>query len=134
MEHNVDDLKEILKSHNIKPSTIRIKILDLLKKENSHPTALNIYDQLIDDIPTLSKTSVYNTLDVFLENGLIQSVSLHENEARFDIITEKHGHFKCTKCNLVYDFKLNGNMYKELEDFIIMDEDIQLYGLCNNCK
>lgn len=69
-----------------------------------------------------------------IEKELIKSVKLDEKETRFDIKTSPHGHFKCMKCNKVYDFDINNVRYKDLEDFEILKNDIQLYGLCKNCR
>ena len=134
MEYNTTDLKEHLTKHNIKPSNIRIKVLDYLLRNKNHPTANEIYEALIDDIPTLSKTSIYNTLDKFLEEHLVSEILLDQHEARYDVITKKHGHFKCEKCNRIYDFELDSFDYASLEGFIVKDEQIQLYGICKDCR
>ncbi len=134
MNHDIEYLKEYLVRYDIKPSNIRLKVLDLLLSKHNHPTAFEIYEELLEDLPTLSKTSIYNTLDKFSEMGLVNSVSLNDKEAHFDIVTRKHGHFRCEKCNKIYDFDLVNTDYKDLQDFIIKDEDIHLYGLCKNCR
>ncbi len=63
-----------------------------------------MYKSLLKEIPTLSKTSVYNTMDLFLEKNLVQSITIENNEVRYDADISDHGHFKCTKCSGVYDF------------------------------
>ena len=134
MKHEINYLKDYLESYKINVSNIRIFILDILLSSDNHLTADEIYKELKNIMPTLSKTSVYNTLDLFIEKELIKSVKLDEKETRFDIKTSPHGHFKCIKCNKVYDFDINNVRYKDLEDFEILKNDIQLYGLCKNCR
>ncbi len=134
MKHEINYLKDYLESYKINVSNIRIFILDILLSSDNHLTADEIYKELKNIMPTLSKTSVYNTLDLFIEKELIKSVKLDEKETRFDIKTSPHGHFKCMKCNKVYDFDINNVRYKDLEDFEILKNDIQLYGLCKNCR
>lgn len=134
MKHEINYLKDYLESYKINVSNIRIFILDILLSSDNHLTADEIYKELKNIMPTLSKTSVYNTLDLFIEKQLIKSVKLDEKETRFDIKTSPHGHFKCIKCNKVYDFDINNVRYKDLEDFEILKNDIQLYGLCKNCR
>ncbi|HEY4544232.1 MAG TPA: transcriptional repressor [Tissierellaceae bacterium] len=134
MKHEISYLKDYLESYKINVSNIRIFILDILLSSDNHLTADEIYKELKNIMPTLSKTSVYNTLDLFIEKELIKSVKLDEKETRFDIKTSPHGHFKCIKCNKVYDFDINNVRYKDLEDFEILKNDIQLYGLCKNCR
>ena len=60
---------EYLLSYEIKPSVQRIAIMDYLLKHHTHPCIDEIYMALHDDIPTLSKTTVYNTLKLFVEHG-----------------------------------------------------------------
>lgn len=129
-------MKNYLKKHDIKPSTIRIKILNYLLNNKVHPTVDDIYINLLDDIPTLSKTSVYNTLDLFLEKGVVSVVALKEKELRYDIVTDYHGHFKCEVCKKVYDVPLSGKLIKgdELEGFVVKDKNIHLYGICKKCN
>ncbi len=56
MKQNTEQIKKYLKEHNIKPSTIRIKVFDFLLNNRIHPTIDEIYNNLINEIPTLSKT------------------------------------------------------------------------------
>lgn len=135
MNYDVDWAKEHLNEHSIKPSTIRIKILQYLMDNRIHPTVEEIYKKLIDKIPTLSKTSVYNTLELFLENGIVQLVNIDEKESRYDIDTSFHGHFKCEKCGKVYDFNITAKELGEdnLKDFCIKDRKIYYEGICKDC-
>ncbi|MCR2044764.1 Fur family transcriptional regulator [Anaerosalibacter massiliensis] len=135
MPFTVEVAKQSLKEHNIKPSTIRIKILQYLMDNKLHPTADHIYKYLINDIPTLSKTSVYNTLELFLENNLVNIVTIDDKESRYDINTSTHGHFKCEKCNKIYDFHISSNNLngKEIDGFIINNKKIYYEGICKEC-
>ena len=60
--------KNCLESKNIKPTLIRVKILEYLKANKTHPTAESIYEKLEKEIPTISRTSVYNALNLFSES------------------------------------------------------------------
>ena len=136
MKDTVNQLKEYLIKHDIKPSTIRLKILEYLLNNPIHPTADDIYKSLLDQIPTLSKTSIYNTMDLFAGKGVVKVISLDEKEARYDINTCLHGHFKCHVCERIYDFPISCDIQtpQELEGFAINDIDINFYGICQNCK
>lgn len=136
MKTDTLELKEYLRNHYIKPSTIRIKILKYLMENKTHPTVDEIYEALTDDIPTLSKTSVYNTLDIFLKKGVVSIVTIDEKESRYDIDTSIHGHFKCENCGNIYDFKVFVTNFEEegIEDFEINKKSIYYSGICNKCK
>ena len=67
MTHNVENVGEYLKENGIKPSYQRMKIYEFLLQNRIHPTVDTIYRALNKEIPTLSKTTVYNTLNLFIE-------------------------------------------------------------------
>jgi Fe2+ or Zn2+ uptake regulation protein len=129
------DFVRILVEHNIAPSIQRIKILEYLSNYKTHPTADMIYRELVKQIPTLSKTTVYNTLKTFTEKGLLKALAIFDNEVRYDFNTDQHIHFKCSKCGLVFD--LDSSHEKFNEDFIeghkILEYHINLKGICKNC-
>jgi Fur family peroxide stress response transcriptional regulator len=126
---------EILQKNNIKPSYARIRIFEYLTVKNSHPTVDEIYNALAKDIPTLSKTTVYNTLDLFIEKGLARIINIEENETRYDAIMSNHGHFKCESCGKIYDFNVDIDSLKsaDLNNFKINDKNVYFKGICPRC-
>ena len=126
---------EILKSHDIKPTVVRLKVYEYLTSMKNHPTADTVYKSLLNEIPTLSKTSVYNTMETFLEKHLIQAVTIEENEIRFDADISDHGHFKCTSCGSVFDFHVDlSSVEPDLpSDFTVNEKHIYYKGICSNC-
>ncbi len=131
----MQDIIEILKEHNIAPSMQRVKILEYLQNNRIHPTADIIYQALMDEIPTLSKTTVYNTLNAFIEKGILVALSLFENEVRYEYNTDPHIHFKCSICGKIYDLDKSYDLYKD--DFIdghkVTEHHVNLKGICKNC-
>ncbi len=129
------NISEYLKDHGIKPSFQRIKIFKYLKDHKNHPTVDIIYKELIKEIPTLSKTTVYNTLNLFMEKNIVNIITIEENETRYDADTSLHGHFKCKECGFVYDFDLNIPQLskKILKDFETNEKHIYFKGKCKNC-
>ena len=73
-----------LRRYNIKPSVQRMAVLDYLMTHHTHPTADTIFNALYPSIPTLSKATVYNTLNLLTEHGVIQMITIDEKNARFD--------------------------------------------------
>ena len=67
------DVVKRLQNHNIKPSVQRIAIMNYLIEHRTHPTVDEIYTALSPSIPTLSKTTVYNTLKLLSEQGAAQT-------------------------------------------------------------
>ncbi len=137
----LDDLKQILERNGIVPSYHRIKIYEYLMNNKSHPTADTIYTDIIKLIPTLSKTTIYNTLKTFTGKGLIRSITIEDNEVRFDQDTRVHGHFKCLKCGSLRDIMFNDAMNSCMTEFAasrkdeysIVESHVYFKGLCKKC-
>lgn len=129
-------LGDCLKESGIKPSYQRIKIYEYLKENKDHPTVDNIYHALNTQIPTLSKTTVYNTLKIFIEKGIAMAITIDDNEVRFEANMETHGHFKCQACHRIYDFKVDFDAMAEdkLEGFEVFEQQLFFYGICKYCR
>lgn len=87
-----------LLEHNIKPSMQRIAIMEYLMEHPIHPSADDIYTALSPSMPTLSKTTVYNTLKLFSEQGAALMLTIDEKNTNFDADTSVHSHFLCKRC------------------------------------
>ena len=128
--------KFYLKSKNIKPTFIRVKILEYLKENKTHPTAESIYEKLEKEIPTISKTSVYNTLNLFSELGLICPISITGKEARYDINVSPHPHFVCEKCGRIFDLDIECKYQKKgtVNGHKITEWHGYFKGVCKECQ
>jgi Fe2+ or Zn2+ uptake regulation protein len=131
----INNVGDYLKNHGIKPSYQRIKIFEYLIKYKNHPTVDTIYRELVNKIPTLSRTTVYNTLKLFVEQNVAIIINIEDNELRYDADVSKHGHFKCDKCGKIYDFNVNFDNInlEEIKKFKIHEYHFYLKGICNNC-
>ncbi len=124
-----------LTSNNIKPSLQRLRIFEYLYNSAEHPTVDTIYSDLVSAIPTLSKTTVYNTLKLFIDNGITSTLTIEENEVRYDAIMEEHAHFKCDTCGHIYDVEIDISTlkFKKIKSFKVETTNIYLNGKCNKC-
>lgn len=95
-----------LTMHGVKPSVQRLAVMDYLLKHRTHPTADEIYSELHQDMPTLSKTTVYNTLKLLTEQGAAKQLTIDERHVCFDAVLQPHAHFFCTRCGKMYDVQL----------------------------
>ncbi|RKX96022.1 MAG: transcriptional repressor [Spirochaetes bacterium] len=132
---DMKSLQEHLIKNGINPSFQRLKILEYLMNNDTHPTVDNIYNALIDIIPTISKTTIYNTLKLFVEKKLAQTITIDENEVRYDGNVEPHAHFKCIKCGRIYDIKIDSSNfdYNQIDGHKVLECHIYLKGVCKNC-
>ena len=124
-----------LQKHNINPSHQRVMILKYLVENQCHPSVEQIFSALRDSIPTLSKATVYNTLNLFIEAKLVRTLAIEETETRFDIVMQNHGHFKCTSCGAIYNFAVNIDLFltDDLRGFQIAEKNVHFHGICPAC-
>lgn len=131
------EARDYLISKGIHFSQQRIAIMDYLMSHRTHPTAEEIYQALNAKMPTLSLTTVYNTLRLFAEQNAIQIVNIEEKNARFDACMEAHAHFQCTKCGAIYDIGLPAAdglpANPSLKDYIVHSTQIYYKGICPKC-
>lgn len=128
---------EQLLEYNIKPSMQRIAVMEYLMKHRTHPSADEIYTALSPSMPTLSKTTVYNTLKLFAEQGAALMLTIDEKNANFDGDTSAHAHFLCKSCGHIYDLKCP-EAIKSVEDQDIDGHHVSemhyyYKGICKNC-
>lgn len=131
------DVYGYLSKYGIKPSMQRVAVMEYLMTHATHPTADEIYVALSPSMPTLSKTTVYNTLKLLAAHGAILLLDIDERNARFDGDTSPHAHFWCRGCGMVRDLP----MPVAPEELVLNDsrfevDDMQVYykGYCPKCS
>lgn len=136
MRNSIEHILQLFSEKGIKPSLQRIRIMDFLVGNRTHPTVETIYKHLLPEIPTLSKTTVYNTLKLLAGKNLISTINIEDTETRYDADTSLHGHFKCYSCQNIYDFELASKEFetKDLGGYDISEHHIYLKGVCKTCK
>jgi Fe2+ or Zn2+ uptake regulation protein len=135
MSISVKEIKDYLMKNQIKPSFPRLKIFEYLASNTAHPTADDIHRALSEEIPTLSKTTVYNTLELFIRSNIVRPVTIEGNELRYDVDVSNHGHFKCRSCNIIYEFDVDPAVLNpgSLKEFDIHEKNIYFMGICPDC-
>jgi Fur family transcriptional regulator, peroxide stress response regulator len=135
LNQKIDNFACVLVEKKIKPSYQRIKILQYINENINHPTVDNIFNNLVAEIPTLSKATVYNTLELFKGAGLVKVINIENNETRYDSRVYNHGHFKCESCKRIYDFEvdIDNLAVNSLEFFKINDKNVYFKGICPKC-
>jgi Fur family peroxide stress response transcriptional regulator len=131
----IDHIQEELVRKGIRPSYQRIRVLEALTRKETHLTVDEIFNQLSPEIPTLSKTTVYNTLHMLVEAGLAREVTIDETETRYDATLRDHGHFRCESCGTIYNFEIDLEKMpiQGLNSFVISEKNVYFKGLCPNC-
>jgi Fur family peroxide stress response transcriptional regulator len=107
-------------------------MLKYLEQERNHPTPDTLFDALVGELPTLSRTSVYNTLNALEGAGLVRRVGIDDNQTRYDAFMPDHGHFKCLDCGKVFDFD-TPVACPAPKGFSVCRRDMFLWGQCPEC-
>nr|WP_320133121.1 Fur family transcriptional regulator [uncultured Holophaga sp.] len=125
------ELAERLRRCGIQPTPQRLAVAGFALEARTHPTADEVYAQVLPTCPTLSRATVYNTLNLLVERGLLQTRRLQEGTVRFDPQTEAHHHFVDDKTGQILDIpwgalKLQG--HQDLEGLEVTDYHVVLRG------
>lgn len=83
----------LLETHGIHPTAQRIRIAELLFSREQHLTAEQVIRLLARDGTRVSKATVYNTLNLFADKGLLKALSVDRERGLFDSNTLPHHHF-----------------------------------------
>lgn len=129
---------ERLRQCGIKPSKQRVAIMEYLLTHPTHPTVEEIFNSLLPQIKTLSRTTVYNTLRFFSECHAAQMLTIYEHRVCYDGNTTPHVHFFCKECGKVYDFMdepAPSAWHKGApKGFTIQDTQLYYRGVCAACN
>jgi len=124
------------KGYKVTPQRIAICRSALLSRD--HPSAMRIYRQVKKLHPTVSVATVYKTLHILREQGMIQELAFPEGEARFDPNMKLHLNLVCHRCGKVTDIEhhIAREMIvkvSEMAKFTVTGQRLELNGICSSC-
>jgi len=125
-----------LKEKGLAPTIQRLVVLRYLEGSTTHPTVEEIYEALKGEYPTFSKATVYNTLQVLIQAGLIQELTIEKEKAHYDPRTDIHHHFLCRRCHHIYDVEIDCAVAKRgtIDGHKVEMVQAYFYGLCARCQ
>jgi Fur family iron response transcriptional regulator len=86
-------LEEKLRAAGIRPSAHRMAVAEYVLATDEHPSAEQVMAKVGERLPMLSRATVYNTLNLLVEKGLLRQLVLSEGSVVFDPNLERHHHF-----------------------------------------
>ena len=130
---------ETLRKKGYKATTQRIAICRFALHSRDHPSAQRVYDEVRRVHPTVSLATVYKTLQILTEHGLVQELDLPESQARFDSYVEPHINLVCMRCGNIQDF--DDSAAREMvervaakAEFTRTGQRLDIYGVCKTCR
>ncbi len=129
------DIKKKFSEHGITPSMQRLLIYQYILRERNHPSVDMIYSALKEKAPTLSRTTVYNNVTLFVEKGLLFPMLTETAETRYDLTEHPHSHFICSHCGMIYDIpSISCGPGQIPEGFVAAKTQVYIQGTCKNCR
>jgi Fur family peroxide stress response transcriptional regulator len=127
---------KILTEKNIKITPQRIAVLEVIMNLKNHPTAEEIINCMHIGTPHVAPGTVYKTLDLFVEKGILKRVKTDQDLIRYDQILERHHHLYCAESERIEDYfdenlnQLLDDYFKsnKIKNFSIEDIKLQLVG------
>jgi Fur family ferric uptake transcriptional regulator len=141
MDKKLQTVADFLKSHDFKLTNQRLKIIETIFETRDHFTADDLYDLLRGRGENVSKATVYRTLSLLCEGGIIESQDFGRGPLHYEAkLGEKHhDHLICTSCSKVVEFRM-----PELDDlqqkvarnrgFTIDSRSLRIFGICKKCR
>lgn len=136
MTNLINDLKQSY----LKVTPQRLAIYGYLMGTTEHPSAEMIYSDLREDYPNMSLATVYKTVAVLKEAGLVQELNVGEDSFRYDANVKPHAHIVCKKCHRVADYHGKTvsdetvRLVEKATGYDIDGEQIYFFGTCSECK
>jgi len=122
---------ETLARAGIQPSAQRVAVADYVLETADHPSAEQVWARVKERFPVLSRATVYNTLNLFVEKGLLRELVLAEGRVVFDPNVEPHHHFIDDETQHIVDIPwdaLQVNHVDALRGFDVREYQVVLRG------
>jgi Fur family transcriptional regulator, iron response regulator len=121
----------ILEEHGIQPSAQRVAVAEYVLHTADHPSADKVWAGVQESFPMISRATVYNTLNLFVEKGLLRELHLAPDSVLFDPNTARHHHFIDEETGRIYDIpwdQIEVRRTKPLPGFEVDDYQVVMRG------
>lgn len=130
----IKNLKE--KGYKLTPQ--RVEIIDLLSKDTTHASAMDIFKKVRKRAPQISVSTVYYTLDILKKEELIRELEFYDRDNRYEINVSNHLNLICTKCGKIEDFMqelpISTQVVEKKKGFQPFQMRFEYYGHCKECR
>jgi Fur family peroxide stress response transcriptional regulator len=127
-----------LRKSGFKVTPQRLVICEVILSSKEHPTAEQVYEKVKETYPAISMATVYQTLHLLSQIGLVQEIRFSDRVFRFDPDISPHINIICKKCKKIEDYKaesiekLWAQIIKEL-GLKPIGQRIDIYTYCDKC-
>lgn len=128
-----------LRARGYRMTPQRMAILHVLHHSGKHLSPTDVYEQAREELPRITETTVYRTLEFLVENGLVRPAHKGNGHLVYEIARHEHHHLKCRNCGneMEVEHTLLTKLYHQLESasgYRLTDSHVTFFGLCPNCQ
>lgn len=127
-----------LRESGFKVTPQRLAVCKIILTSKDHPTADEIYEKVKKRHPTMSLATVYQTLHLLSEIGLLQELGFSKSISRYEPDTSPHINIVCVKCGKIEDYKAEsvGRLWALIVEelgFKPVGQRLDIYRCCDRC-
>ena len=112
----------------------RLKVLSFLRATKTHPSAEEVYQEVVKELPSITLATVYRNLNVLAEQGIITRIKVGHSY-RYDAQEGDHAHGICRVCGKVYDVELPEQEWSvKIRGFVPEERKVLFMGHCKKCE
>lgn len=120
-----------LEDFGIQPSAQRVAVAEYVLVTDQHPSADQVFSSVSENFPMISRATIYNTLNLFVEKGLLRVLHISAGKVVFDPVMTKHHHFIDEETGAIKDIEwkqLKVSNLEKLTEFEVSDYQVILQG------
>jgi Fur family ferric uptake transcriptional regulator len=141
MNQYQEQFRDFMEDKGFHVTRQRLSIAGLLSEMESHPTIDELHDNLREIEPSVGQATVYRTLKLLKDAGLVMELRIDDGATRFETASphKTHGHLVCRNCGIVVEIQISTlkKAQAELAQEHGFTLDVQancVYGLCPDCR
>lgn len=132
-----NEILNLFRSRGFRVTPQRMAVALLVLRTEGHPSARRIHEEARRMHPSMSLTTVYKTIKILKEAGLVRELGSTNGERRFDPVTTPHAHLVCLRCGRISDWREPAlpELLRDIEEgsgFIA--DGLEIYGTCSRCE
>jgi len=133
-------LQTMLNAHGLKVTHARLALLEVLKSSRQPLDVEYIAKYFSQKHIRADEATLYRTLTIFFDKGIIRQVELHEGKRRYELSSlPHHHHIVCDECGAIEDVTIENeglliNKATKKSAFLIKRHSLEFFGLCTQCQ
>lgn len=138
IDARLERYRSVAKGAGIKLTPQRLEIFRIIAASDEHPSAEAIHKAVQERLPSVSLDTVYRTLWLLSDLGLLTTLGQRQGSVRFDANLDHHHHYLCVRCGLLRDFEsgaLNDLPIPETVNRFgqVLSAHVEVRGVCARC-